>query len=312
MMRWLALAATLGTTIASPGCASLRPATPLPTSTLTTTQSPWTYQGRPGVAISTPRVQLFTTLPPGLLRDRLPIVLEHTISSFDRLYITPPVLTHRVEVVVFHDVALWRTALSQRFGVSYALDLDRGAATSRGVSLLHDVGTADTLRLAAHEVWHAHAQLVLRRQLPTAIDEAIACWAEGISWDESIALPVRRARDNPARKHHLRNLLQSDHLGSLHDHLAQQPERLTSSPAAMDAYYTRAWVLGLLLIESGDAHLHNSLATLIAESHKHQPPSGQPPTPITSSLWWETNFGRSLTEIDNLWQQFAALLAFTP
>ncbi|MCL4222329.1 MAG: hypothetical protein KJZ65_13270 [Phycisphaerales bacterium] len=226
-------------------------------------ESGWSGGGVDGRLYVTPRVRLFTNVSSRSLRTRLPIVLEHTISGFSRFWPGPPPDVE-IEVVVYDSFEQWRQAVEVRFGVQPGEGLGRGAATSRGVSLLHDIGEEGTLRLAAHEVWHAYAQRVLVRPLPVAIDEAIACAVEGMRWEA--AVPTLSYGSNPARAVHLRRLLEEGRLGTLAAHMGDGPHEMSDDAARLDDYYARAWCLGVMLLDSNDVRLDHGFERLVTDA----------------------------------------------
>lgn len=270
-------------------------------------EAPWSGGGIDGRLYVTPRVRLFTNLSSRSLRTRLPIVLEHTISGFARFW-PGPLPDVELEVVVYDSFDQWRQAVEARFGVEPGEGLARGAATARGVSLLHDIGEEATLRLAAHEVWHAYAQRVLVRPLPIPIDEAIACAAEGMRWDA--AAPTLSFVSNPAREAHLRRLIDEGRLGTLASHMNQLPHDLSADAALLDDYYARAWCLGLMLLDSHEVAIERGVKRLIAEARVGRqsldaPASGAALLEQLGAGYFE----RHPQDLEDLWQRTARRFA---
>lgn len=270
-------------------------------------ESGWSGGGVDGRLYVTPRVRLFTNVSSRSLRMRLPIALEHTISGFSRFW--PGALPDvELEVVVYDTFDQWRQAVEDRFGVQPGEGLGRGAATSRGVSLLHDIGEEATLRLAAHEVWHAYAQRVLVRPLPVPIDEAIACAVEGMRWEH--AAPTLSFVSNPARAAHLRRLIAEGRLGTLAGHMGEGPHELSDDAALLNDYYARAWCLGVMLLDFSDVAMDRGVERLIAEARVGRqaidaPVSGE-------ALLEQLGFGyfeRRPEDLEDLWRRTARRLA---
>jgi len=156
-----------------------------------------------------------------------------------------------IEVHLYESESAWREAVAARLpaGMHLGRGMRRGALTIGGVSYLFDIGGHDALRLAAHEAWHAWAQRGLHDRLPLWLDEALATRAEGLYLPPGGGNLIFDPGANPTRRSHLRRLIDSGRLGSLADYLHSDPARLTDSAHALNEYYARAWVFGLLLGE---------------------------------------------------------------
>lgn len=234
--------------------------------------APPSVESPPAVAgiesvIETPHVRLVTTLGEGDLRRDLAPLLEQCVASF--IAMTPGGREPVIEVRFFDTESAWRGAVQaharRRLGRTLPLGsgLSRAAVTIEGTSFLFDIGGADALRLAAHEAWHAYAYRALESPLPLWLDEALACRAEGFYWDTTAQTAILRASANPTRRAHVRRLLDAGRLGSLEDHLRADPTKLTDSRRALDDYYARAWILGVVL---DDARLADSLADTLGRA----------------------------------------------
>ena len=279
------------------------------TSGIVLSEETWSAGGPEGVVMRTPRVRLFTNLPSGELRRRLPATLEYTLAGIDRFWPGSPNPEPELEAVVYSTLAEWRLAVVRRFGVEPGEGLDHGAATSRGVSLLHDIGPDATLRLAAHEIWHAYAQRTLRSTLPTAIDEAIACYVEGMRWEVGAPGPTLSADSNPIRRRHLASLVERGEMGSLAEHLAADPDDLAESARGLDDYYARAWNLGQMLLDAGDAGLKRGVQRLLKDAQAGAPAFGLHADGDDLLAWLcERYFDRTPAEMEETWLRTAGRL----
>jgi hypothetical protein len=133
-----------------------------------------------------------------------------------------------------------------------------------------------------------------------------------MTWDAAANLPIWKPLHNPPRQNQLRLVIQTESLGSLREHLEQRPSQLTANPASLDAYYARAWALGIMLLESSDHNLRQDLRQLLDQARQppHLPRASS--MPVTTDAWWVAHFRRSLDDIDQQWQQFATYLAAMP
>ncbi|GAB4383801.1 MAG: hypothetical protein Kow0022_04530 [Phycisphaerales bacterium] len=269
-------------------------------------QEQWSAGGSNGVVMRTPRIRIFTNVPPGVLRSRLPATLEYTLAGIDRFWPGHPDPEPELEAVVYASLSEWRQAVARRFGIEPGEGLNYGAATSRGIALLHDIGPDGTLRLAAHEIWHAYAQRVLQSPLPTAMDEAIACYVEGLRWEPDADGPMLSPASNPIRRQHLALLASRGRLGSLAEHLAADPHDLAHSAAGLDDYYARAWNLGLLLLDSGDVGLKKGVQRLLEDARTGTLDSAAHVAGGEMLAWLsERYFNRSPAEMEEIWLRSA-------
>lgn len=280
-----------------------------PTS-LVVSQGRWSAGGAQGVAIRTPRVRLFTNVENQEMRDKLPIVLEHTIAGFERFWPDCPDPDPELEVVVYADIDQWRVAVKRRFGIETGDGFRYGAGTLGGVSLLHDIGLDWTLRLAAHEIWHAYGQRVLKTPLPVAIDEALSCYAEGMRWEQGAEAPALAPRNSPMRRMNLGALVAGGGLGMLADHFADSPHDLINTMFGMDHYYARGWCLSIMLLDSGDAMLKSGVARLLEDARRGTPAwTPGAPGEIQFDQLCEHYFERTPEEMEALWQKTAQSIA---
>lgn len=305
-MKHCALACTLVVVSALFGCGG-RESVRYASGSLVRMEGPWSDGGVDGRVYVTPRVRLFTNVSSRSLRTRLPVVLEYTISGFARFWPEGNLPDVELEVVVYESYEEWREAVKRRFGFEPGEGLGRGAATAGGISLLHDIGEGLTLVLAAHEVWHGYAQRVLVRPLPVGIDEAIACAVEGMFLPD---LPTPVYRDNPWRATQFWEFLASgEELGTLADHLGSRPHDFAHDTVAFDAYYARAWCLGMMLFDSGDLMLERGVRQLIADSRvgKRTIDASGSGEEILEQLGTRY-FERRPEELEDLWQRTAQRL----
>ncbi len=268
-----------------------------------TSATPSSVRIRNSKTFTSDHVRLTTSLPDGPLRDRLKIVLEESVRSFGQHVIGGDAIT--IEVYALRSESDWQRAVQdyarQRTGqrVPLGSGLSRAAVTIDGVSFIYDIGGPDALRLAAHEAWHAFSHQALQSRLPVWLEEALACQAEGLYWDERTNRPLFRATANPSRRGLLRQILEDNRLGSLESHLRQDPTELTNNGRAIDDYYARAWVLGVLL---DDPPHTQALTDALARAARGMLPA-TPRSSVPGIL------GISVEELDRQWRMMARQLA---
>jgi hypothetical protein len=198
--RLLAVASTI---IVSSGCASSsstskQPSTPragqasapkpapafVPTGPIT--RETWTFESKPGVVFSSTNYRLFTTSDSPLLIARLPSFLEAALNQYRAVLGPLPPPPGSMETYVLGTRPQWARFTQRLMGpqAEAFLRIQRGGFTTRGLSVLYDVGARDTFSLAAHEGWHQYTQRTFAQPLPVFLEEGIATFMEGYRWDQ--------------------------------------------------------------------------------------------------------------------------------
>jgi len=246
----------------------------------------------------TEHVYLYAPSASSVFRAQLLRVLEASTQQFSAQVPGGPEPV--IKVHLYESESAWRQAVAERLpaGVHLGRGMSRGAVTIGGDSYLFDIGGSDAFRLAAHEAWHAWAQLALSR-LPVWLDEALATRAEGFYFSPRVGDVIFDLRANPTRRSHLRRLVGAGNLGSLEDYLGSDPAQLTDDARALDDFYARAWVFGLLL---EDADLADRLSVAL-ERAARDTLTGGADAPLPAIL------GVTGGELDDRWRRLAHELA---
>jgi hypothetical protein len=146
----------------------------------------WTFESKPGVVFSSTNYRLFTTSDSPLLIARLPSFLEAALIQYRAILGPLPPPPGSMETYVLGTRPQWARFTQRLMGpqAEAFLRIQRGGFTTRGLSVLYDVGARDTFSLAAHEGWHQYTQRTFAQPLPVFLEEGIATFMEGYRWDQ--------------------------------------------------------------------------------------------------------------------------------
>ena len=204
----------------------------------------WCFAGRDGVTIRTPHYRLYTTESDEVLRERMPLFLEHAIAHYRTAVGDLPAPPAKLDTYLM-DNRPQRETLSKRLHGDQSgdiLQIQRGGYAARGVGGYFDIGLYDTLSIAAHEGWHQYTQRTFRDPLPIWLEEGLATFMEGHAWRSG--RPVFRSWQNLERFNALANASASGNLYPLQTLVRLSPnELITSDPEGLLRYYAQVWAL---------------------------------------------------------------------
>jgi hypothetical protein len=213
----------------------------------------WSFAGKEGVVLITPTHRIHTTIMRGSLADRLPVFLSAASAAHRTLLGELPPPRQALEVYVLADRDQWASLSRSMLGsrANTYLQIDRGGFSIDGKALLFDIGTYDTLSIAAHEGWHQYVQTTFRDPLPSWLDEGVGTWFEGFRWrgargqsPDDGSRPDFRPWANPERYGRIVHSQRRDRLMSLEEVTNSRPQDLI--PEGGDAvltWYAQSWAL---------------------------------------------------------------------
>lgn len=254
------------------GCSSSAPRVEPATSAVAPSSAvesvePWSFEGTPGKVIRTAHYRVFTTETSPAIIDRLPAFLEDALDHY-RSALTPlPPPPMRLDTYLLDSRPQWQRATLRLMGQAGEpfLRIGRGGFATRGVAMLYDIGTFDTLAIAAHEGWHQYTQRTFGDGLPMWLEEGVATYMEGHKWagDRAVFLAwanverYDRLRDAAARGElrSLRQLIDT----SLDDNLARPTEGAIT-------YYAQVWALVHFLNEGDGGKRRVALRELLSDA----------------------------------------------
>lgn len=233
---------------------------------------PWSYNGRGGLAISTPHYRLFTTQTDPAIIGRVPAFMEAMLAHYRTVATGPdaplpePTGTP-MHAFLFRDREDWERLTRHLLAENAAafLRIRRGGYAWGGQAVLLDPGLPDTFTLLAHEGWHQFAQRTFRQPLPPWLEEGIATLCEGRD-------PVGRLdpAHNPERRERLAAVVSGGRLMSL-ERLSLLPGVPGAEPSGSDSsealdYYAQTWAAAMFLRFGGGTALSTALRSCITDA----------------------------------------------
>lgn len=238
-------------------------------SSVKVTRRPWRFEGEPGVLLKTPHYRIYTTVPDTKVLDRVGRFYEQALVHYMSALTSLPEPTSPLKTYLFNDRYQWRAKTRQMLPeqAKTFLTLGRGGLTTRGVSVLYDIGPRgtfrDTFAIAAHEGWHQYTQRVFKQHLPIWLEEGIATYMEGYRESSESFQP----RDNPERRGTLRKAVHGDWLIPLHELLSRSPQSfLDEGKEELLTYYAQVWALTHFLIEGEGGRYRGRLTKLLLDA----------------------------------------------
>jgi len=217
----------------------------------------WTFEDRQGILLSTTSYRIYTTLgETSLVARRMPRFMETALAHYTSVIAPLPPPGKRLETYVMSNRPEW-TRITQRVMGDQAevyLRIQRGGFASDGRAVLYDIGSRDTLAIAAHEGWHQYTQRAFRQPLPIWLEEGLACFMEGFRWESrDLAAAKFLPWSNEERFDTLRRLDRYSRLRPLDELLNTSPQELMErgQDAAL-GYYAQVWALVHFLNEGED------------------------------------------------------------
>lgn len=239
---------------------------------------PWSYNGAEGRLVRTPHYRLFTTQHDSVLNARVPLFLESALAAYRTCITSPdsptggdllPEPSLKLDTYILRSRADWTLLTRQTTGnqAEMFLRIRRGGFAFGGKALLFDIGSRDTLSIAAHEGWHQYTQRAFQRPLPIWLEEGMATYMEGYRYDIRGNSPRFVPWFNTERFDQLRRAAAQSKLMSLSALLESAPQQLLGS-ANDDAltYYAQVWAFTHFLAEGAGGKHRAALAALLKDA----------------------------------------------
>ncbi|MDX2118139.1 MAG: DUF1570 domain-containing protein [Planctomycetota bacterium] len=233
-------------------------------------EEPWTFESVPGRAVRTSSYRVFTIVPRGRSADDLPMFLEQALLHYRTAITVLPPPPVAMDAYVLANRSQWqrltRTVLGD--GAGPYINIPRGGVAVGGKAMYFDIGTRDTFVIAAHEGWHQYTQTAFRDPLPVWLDEGVATFMEGFSWDHATpGLAAFNGWNNLERYDALRRGVQSDTLLSLEALVNLGPADLVEAgPDVALVVYAQMWALIHFLREGENGEFASSLRQMLADA----------------------------------------------
>lgn len=298
---------------------------------------PWVYAGISGRSIRTTNYRIHTTSPNQALVRILPALYEsanrayrgalgtRSTKRFRAAAESQAEREDRMDVYLFGTRGEWekfsRDLLGSRAD-QYML-IKRGGFSTRGSSIIYDLGLPDTIRIAAHEGWHQFVQATFAEPLPVWLDEGMATRMEAMIPVENGSAFEAVPWSNTSRLRRLREIRRTNRLVSLTDLVSANPGTLLleSDDAVLD-YYAQVWAFTLFLEEYDHERYAARFRLLLCDARDHRlwdrirtsadenanVNRRVPKEDITPDLALRTYFNPNLEAIQNEWIEFVEII----
>ncbi len=244
---------------------------PSDTSSVSVAASPWAFESAEGRQFTTTHFNIFTTEKGDAIVSRLPTFVESAISNYTSAIAPLPQPAGRMNTYVMDTRAQWVRLTLLNFGDQgqRLIQIPRGGFAARGQAFLFDIGSGDTLLIAAHEGWHQYTQSTFRERLPIWAEEGIATFMEGHRWTG------REVKFQPwfnvERFDRLRDAHAAGELLTLEELLTYTTDGLLiSSDNRAITWYAQVWSLVHFLREGEGGKYRGAFARMLSDAAQGQ------------------------------------------
>ncbi len=238
---------------------------------LSITRDPWRTAQFEGLVITTRHYRLYTTVTDPKILDRLGRFYELALVQYRSALTDLPEPNRRLETFLFRNREQWRMKTRQMLPEQARsfLGLGRGGLTTRGTSVLYDIGPRgtfrDTFAIAAHEGWHQYTQQTFRQHLPIWLEEGIATYMEG--YRECDGTLRFQPWDNPERLRTLQDAARDDRLFPLPVLLGRTPQSfLDDGKDDLLIYYAQVWAMTHFLVQGAGGRYRSSVEEILHDA----------------------------------------------
>ncbi len=229
----------------------------------------WTFEDTGGILLKTPHWRLFTTSTRQTLRQRLPSFLEAAMDHYTSALGELPRPERQPEIFVFGGRSQWEAMTRRVMGeeAEVYLRIQRGGFTTKGQSLLWEIGPRDTYTMVAHEAWHAYSQTTFKEPLPVSWEEALSTYMEGFRYDFAKGVATFKPWANMERFDRLREAHSEGRMLTLSEWQRSTPQRLMQrSPSAALDFYAQGWAVIHFLNEGAGGTHAPALRSLVSDA----------------------------------------------
>ena len=232
--------------------------------------TPWEFEDITGRLIVSPNYRLHTTGKHAWMGDFTIDFAEQALWHYRTSLTMLPPPPRPLEIFLFAKRSQWQTftrSLMKEHAGLY-LSLGRGGYTTRGMSVIYDLGFADTFAMLSHEGWHQYTQATFAHALPTWMEEGIAVWMEGHRpFNEDSTKIVFDPLHNQHRIRTLLRATQQNKLIPLRELIDRSPQYFLQNDAdQLLTYYAQVWGLTLFIVEGEGGKYRDSLHQLLDDA----------------------------------------------
>jgi len=218
-----------------------------------------TWHGKygPGLRLTTPHYEIYTTLLEPLMLRQIPGFMESAYHAYNRLVSEPIETTGKLRIYLFADRRQWedftKTFAGERAEVFYKIKA--GAYYLNGACVAYNIGTRRTLSALGHEGWHQFSNRHFQFCLPSWLDEGIAMLFETTRYEGGTF--YFEPNQNAYRLEGLKETLISSQQIPLSELVAMNPGEVLAidQAEAVRAFYSQAYAL-IRFLREGDYGRH--------------------------------------------------------
>ena len=278
----------------------------------------WDGKCGPGLKLTTPHYEIFTTVAQPLLLRMVPGFIESAYRGYNEQLPEPIETSTPFQVYLFADREQWEDFTNDFAGEQAAIfcKIKSGAYYLNGACVVYDIGSPRTLSALGHEGWHQFNSRHFKYRLPSWLDEGVAMQFEaGVSEGGLFRF------DPAANLQRLRALQEMLVMGKpipLRDLVATSPGEVlaTDEDHAVMAFYSQSYALIRFLCESGYGRYLESYRLLMSDGLQGRWPLDESDGATAAdrnlprTLAWNRQVGRQLFEqyigsdLDRLEQQY--------
>lgn len=208
----------------------------------------------PGLKITTPHYQVFTTLLEPLMLRAVPGFLEAAYHGYNNQLAEPIDTKNKFTIYLFADRRQW-----EDFTKSFAADkaelfckIKAGAYYLNGSCVTYNIGAERTFTALGHEGWHQFNSRVFKFRLPSWLDEGVAMLFEAHKSEAGTFYFV--PNENTYRLEGLKKTMIRRRMIPLQELIAISPGEVlaTDESEVVMAFYSQSYALVRFLREAGN------------------------------------------------------------
>jgi hypothetical protein len=280
----------------------------------------WDNAYGPGLELSTPHYEVFTTVLEPLMLRTVPGFLESAYRGYNDQLSRPIETVTRFKVYLFAARQQWEDFTRSFAGeqASVFCKIKTGAYCLNGACVASDIGGARTLTALGHEGWHQFNSQHFKYRLPSWLDEGVAMQFETSRFEQGVYHFDPAA--NMQRLGALRETLDKTHRIPLRDLIATSPGEVlaTDQTEAVMAFYGGSYALVRFLREASLGKYYPSYHRLLLDALSGQWPLDESASSVAQNrnlprtLEWNRQVGLQVFEhyigrdIEQLDQEYLA------
>lgn len=210
----------------------------------------WDNQFGPGLKLTTPHYEVYTTMLEPLMLSQVPGFLESAYRGYQNQLPNPIETPTPFTVYLFANRQQWEAFTIDFTGPQAPLYLQvkKGAYYLKGCCVAYNIGLEGTFSSISHEGWHQFNSRLFKFRLPSWLDEGIAMQFETSVYDKGFFTfdPDRNTRRLAALKQTLltNNVIPLDQLVGIN------PGEVVHDTNDITAFYSQAYALVRFLREN--------------------------------------------------------------